>query len=370
MISKYQLFCLIILFEIGSTTLFALGIKSKQNAWMVIILAMIVGLAFLWVYIQLQQRHPEKNIGEIILELCGKYLGIPLVMLYAAYYFYISSINLREFNELVTMTLLERTPTLVLLLITFAIVLYVVFEGLEVLGRTSEIVMPLVLISILGVYLLTILSGNIHIKSLTPVLAQGPKSLITTDFFKTVNFPFGEMIAFLAYWKFVDPKDGFKKVAYLGVILSGLLIAANLIIIVSTLGVEYASIITIPLLEVIRLINIADIISNLDAVGVAILFVGGFYKISIFFYAGILTINALTKSTNERLLSVLIGVLVVCYSFLAIRSFPYHLWLGETVHTPYIHYAFQIALPLMLLTVSLLKGSYKNKISGSYSKGG
>lgn len=38
-ITKVQLFFLIMLFEIGSTTLFALGIKAKQDAWIVVLIA-------------------------------------------------------------------------------------------------------------------------------------------------------------------------------------------------------------------------------------------------------------------------------------------------------------------------------------------
>ncbi len=45
-ISNIQLFTLIMIFEIGSTTLFALGIGAKQDAWIVIITASLVGFFY------------------------------------------------------------------------------------------------------------------------------------------------------------------------------------------------------------------------------------------------------------------------------------------------------------------------------------
>lgn len=78
-ISKHQLFCLIILFEIGSTTLFALGIDAKQDAWIAILVAMLIGFVLLWLYTGLQKYFPEKNFAQIIITLLGKVIGMPLV---------------------------------------------------------------------------------------------------------------------------------------------------------------------------------------------------------------------------------------------------------------------------------------------------
>ena len=66
-ISKHQLFCLMSLFEIGSTSLFLLGVEAKQDAWIATLLATLGGLGLLWVYTELQRLFPENNIVEIII---------------------------------------------------------------------------------------------------------------------------------------------------------------------------------------------------------------------------------------------------------------------------------------------------------------
>lgn len=142
MITKHQFFCMVLLFEIGSSTLFALGIKSKQDAWIVVLLAMFAGLLVLWLYILIQKRYPGEGIGEIIPDICGKAIGIPLVILYAVYFIYCASVNLRDFCALVSVTQLEYTPLPVIMAIIMLPVFYLLFCGVKALAKSSEILFP------------------------------------------------------------------------------------------------------------------------------------------------------------------------------------------------------------------------------------
>jgi len=59
-ISNYQLFCLIVLFEIGSSILFVRGIEAKQDAWIAVLIGTLSGLGLIWVYTELQKKvHKE-----------------------------------------------------------------------------------------------------------------------------------------------------------------------------------------------------------------------------------------------------------------------------------------------------------------------
>ena len=148
-VSKYQFFTLMFIFEVGSTTLFALGIAAKQDAWIVILVALLIGLVFIWIYTELQNLFPSKNYVEIIIAILGKKIGIPLALLYAAYWLWPAARNLREFGELISMTLLPETPLSVILFIFILISLYALLKGVEVIARTSEIIMPLIAFSMI-----------------------------------------------------------------------------------------------------------------------------------------------------------------------------------------------------------------------------
>lgn len=59
-ISNYQLAVTIILFEIGSTPLFALGSGAKQDSWLAMLLAAAAGLLLLFMFLYIQRIAPEE----------------------------------------------------------------------------------------------------------------------------------------------------------------------------------------------------------------------------------------------------------------------------------------------------------------------
>ncbi|QZY54173.1 GerAB/ArcD/ProY family transporter [Crassaminicella profunda] len=354
-INEFQLFSLIVLFEIGSTTLFALGIDAKQDAWIAILLGMFFGLILLWVYTELQKSFPTKNLVEIIIVLVGKTIGYPLAFLYALYFIHISTHNLNEFGNLAIITFLPETPFVVVVSIFMFIVLYALFSGIEVLGRISVIMIIIVLFFLINMYSLIGISGYIDLKKLTPILSNGIKPVLGAAYPQVVNFPFGEMIVFLMYWPYVNKEKAIRKVSFLAVGMSGILLMISLIIIVSVLGVDAASRSNIPLLEVVRRINIRDVIMHVDAIAIVNMVIGGFFKMTISFYGGILGMITLFKIKDKRRILILGAIFTMYITIVTIPSFPFQRWLGQKVTTPYIHVPFQIIFPVLLLMINYFK---------------
>lgn len=359
MITKHQLFSMMILFEIGSTTLFVLGIGAKQDAWIVILLATLAGLLLLCIYFLLQKRHPGKGIGEMLLDICGPIIGFPLVVLYAGYFTYCTSINLRDFCELVSITQLEYTPLPVIMVIIILPIFYLLYCGVSSLAKLSEILFTIFIISVATIYILVIVSGIFHPGFLLPVLSNGFFSLFNMDLVKTIEFPYGEIVAFLALWKFTESPSQYRRSSVKAILCTGAFLVITDIFILCTLGADYAAISTIPLFKVIRLINIKNIITNLNAVGVVLIFIGGFFKICIFFFAAVLTLEPILK-ISRKIIILIVGV-VVCTNTLSIPGFLQHVWASNYVRTPYVHGLFQIAIPPVLLLASLAKSPEKKK---------
>ncbi len=354
-ITNYQLFSLIVLVQIGSTTLFALGIKAKQDAWISILVAMAAGLILMSVYIKLQKNFPGKNLAEIITTLLGKVLGAPLIILYGFYFMHIATFNYREFGDLINITFLPNSPVIVILIIFLLTVFYILFLGLDVFSRLGEILCPFILFFIIGTYILISISGQVDLNEIKPILGYGIEPVLQGAYPQVINFPFGEMIVFLMYWRYTKTPESLGKTSMLAILFSGILLTISLIIMISVLGVELASSVTIPFLEVIKLINIADVITNLDAVGIIIMFIGGFFKMTIFFYGGILAFSTLFKGIKERILIIIGGIFILFVALFVLRNRSIHLWLGQKVTTPYIHLPFQMFIPILLVFISSLK---------------
>lgn len=361
MITKHQLFCMMMLFEIGSTTLFALGIKAKQDAWILILLATFFGFLLLLIYLFLQKRHPGKGIGEIILEICGPIAGFPIIILYAGYFAYSASINLRDFCELVSITQLEYTPLPAIMIIIIVPVFYLLYCGVSALAKLSEILFVFFIISVGLILVLVVMSGIFHPTFLLPVLPNGFSSLWNTDLIKTIQFPYGELVTFLALWKLTESPSKYIWASVKTIAFTGIFLVIIVIFILCTLGADYASVSVIPLFKVIRMINLKNIITNLNALAVVLIFIGGFFKICVFFFAAILTLKPIFKM-SPKILILIIGT-IICANTLSIRGFIQHIWSSNYVRTPYIHGIFSFILPVFLLLASIAKPKKGKKVN-------
>jgi spore germination protein KB len=361
-ITKIQLFVLIMLFEVGSTTLFALGIGAKQDAWIVVLLASFIGLGLLWVYTQIPAYYPNKNFSEILTEAIGRKLAIPLLFIYALYFLDGASFNFYEFGALIKMTALPMTPLLVILYIFMFVSVYILMLGFEVLARTGEILLPIFLIFLITIYIFTMFSGQFDISALLPILGNGIEPVLGKTLLDVVVFPFGELVVFIMLWHFVNQQGFIQKTSFLAMGLSAFLIIFSLIVILSVIGPELAANAEIPLLETILSINIADIITNLDLLAVLIMFIGGFYKMSLHFYGGVLAITWIFKIKDHKWVIVVLGLIFPIYNTIRFENIVYHRWLGTEVHI-YVITAICV-LTVLLFIVIFLKKKLQNSKKG------
>lgn len=353
-LSKNQLFSLMFIFEVGSTSLFALGIDAKQDAWMVILVALFIGLIFIWIYTELQKEFPDKNYAEIIISILGNKLGIPLALLYAIYWFWPAARNLREFGELIIITILPATPLNIVLSIFILVSLYALLKGFEVLSRTSEIIMPIIIFFMIFLYILIFMSGQVEFKNLTPVLAGGFKPIIKAAYPNVSLFPFGEILIFSMFWKYANDIKFVRKTTMLAVILSGIMLMFSLIIDITVLGAKYTSIATIPLVEVIKLIHVSKAISNIDALGIMVIFFGGFYKMTLFLNGAVSVVTTVFKVKNEKFILVLLTIVLLYVSIIFEPNYVYHKWMTP-FDTNCFYITFLHIIPALLLVIYWIK---------------
>lgn len=347
-LSKHQLFTLMFIFEVGSTTLFALGINAKQDAWIVILAAMLIGLGYVWIYTELFYAFPDKNYTEIIIKILGKKLGVILALLYILDSLWHLARNVREFSELINMTILPETSLWVIVFIFIFVSVYALSKGIEVLARASEIMMPVLLIFMLLIFVFVIISGNADFRRLMPVLGNGIMPVIKT-LPSVVMFPFGEILVFLMYWHYVNDKSVIRKTTMKAILGSGILLCISLIMDITVLGVQYTSIATIPLVETIKVINIGNIITNIDAIGILIILFGGFFKMSIYLNAIVLIISTVFNIKNNKLILILFSIFLMWFSIVFEPSYAYHKWMFPfDVHYYEIFYS-NIFPPILLM---------------------
>ncbi|MDF2858993.1 MAG: spore germination protein amino acid permease [Neobacillus sp.] len=323
-ISRYQLFSLVMMEQIGSTYLWALGIEAKRDTWLVILFSLLPGCALVWIFTELHRHFPNDNIAGVTTKLLGVPLGWPLALIFAFTDIFNTTRNTSEFTDLLNMTFLQNTPSIVVTFIFLTAIIYILFMGIETLARLTQIILPIHLILIFIIYFLVITSGMVDFSQLTPILENGLAPILHASYPDVVNYPFGFSILFMQFWLFSNAQKSVRKVSLLAVILSGLLLTFTQAIIVSTLGVASSSRLTLPILEVIKLVHIGDIFTNFEVLGILLILVGGFYMAIFNILSASLILSSLFKVNDYRWILVPLAVFILWYSRIYEPNYPFH----------------------------------------------
>ncbi|AGB40997.1 spore germination protein, amino acid permease [Halobacteroides halobius DSM 5150] len=361
-IGGQALFFLVLIFVIGNTGLYALGVQlAKQDAWIALLLAMFSSYILLWIYVKLQNYYPEDNLAQIIIKITGKWLGYSLILLYSAYFFYISLLNLSMYTEFIQVYLIQGVAKSVISFLLIFNFTYLIFSGVEVIARVSELITPFIIFAIVIVYILVFSSGAVDFKRLQPVLSNGIQPIIEVTIPELIIFPFGDLVLFLMFWKYVNDKKSIFKISFWGMTIAGLIITFAVIIILAVLGVNLAIRAYVPNMLVSQMIQIKWL-ANIDVIIVLIILLLGFYKMVPFFYGSVAIVATGFKFDNKVFISILYGLLLLIFSYAPFTGFPFHRWInsfGPRIERfmEYMHVLFQMIIPTILLVVTWLKKS-------------
>ncbi|MDQ0059597.1 GerAB/ArcD/ProY family transporter [Paenibacillus harenae] len=358
-IGKSQLSIMIIVFLIGSTPLFELGLKARQDAWIAMAMAAVVGLLLTVIYVKLQKRAPEAGLAELCRMHFGKWLGGTVALVYTVWFSYESMRNVRDVGELTRMALLTVTPKWIIMLLILFVAAYTVSKGLEVFARIVQLLFPIVLISYLFIILLLFIAKLPEIDRLLPIMENGMGPITKAAFPDLVSFPFGQTVVFLVYWKHLKEKRELGKTTFKSQAgVSAFLIFMNMLV-MSVLGPALSEVTSLPLLQAVQLIRLANFLERLDVIVTLLLFIGLYVKMTALYLAAVLTLKEVTGAAYRHFVWP-VGLVVYAASFLEPNN-TYHLWLGLDV-TLKIVPLFQIVFPLLMLVAGVRK-RYKRAAS-------
>lgn len=351
-ISSIQLFLLISGFLYGSSVILTPGVGAGRDAWLAIILGGTAGTLLMWVYAAIASLNPSKTLVDILREKMGKVIGSILSVLYIWYFIHLASLVFRNFGEFICTTTYPETPMAVVIGILALVLLYAVNGGIEVLGRLSELLVPLVplVVSIISLSLITVNDFTAFL----PVLENGMAPVVNAAF-GYLTFPFGETIVFLMVFSNLNRREKLKKVVTTSSVTSTLLTLLVFLRDLFALGSDLITRATfIPHLTSLLIPEF-----NVDPLVDINLLIAGGIKISVCIYAASRALSQVAGIDEYRTLS-----RAVC-TFCAVLS----VWVYENLIEmfrwaqmiwPYYSIPFQIIIPLLVLLLSLLG---KNKPS-------
>ena len=359
-ISDNQGIALIVLFLVSSSTLYATGLDAKQDIWISIILATLIGFITAFIYIRLHHCFPNKDLFDII-EICfGTYMGKGIIFFFIYYTFVNSYDLLRGFSNLIFTIALTNTALILIVLITSFLCIYVVMKGIVVLSKWAIFFFPVIVGLLILITLLLI--PNMDTDNLLPILSNGIKPVLRGTL-TLLSYPIGQLVLFPMVFSNFESKDSPSKIYTVGFLISAILIFANNLTNVLVLGVTEANSVYYATYSSISRV-LVPILRSIQIIPPAIFVLAYFIKITVYWTATCNGISKLLNFTNYKFIVVIVGLMITILSYKSYHSLMDFVEWEDEVWT-YFSIPFQLILPLLIWIIAEIKykaSSNKQKI--------
>lgn len=340
-----------VIFVSGSSLFTNVTEKSGNSPWASILLAMLLSAPLMLIYARLQLLYPGQHLFDMLIGVFGNIAGKLLSIFFVWYCLHLGSLVLRDFGEFTSTVALEDTPMLVPMLCVGLLCIWVVYAGIEVIGRSSKFWLLFTIGVAIFLQLLSIQKMEFHhIKPLLDASWTG----IFSDAAGLFCFPFGEMVIFLGALHSLPRKGTAVKMFF-----SGLLVGGFFILLVTTrnllvLGPQIMSALYFPAYVAVSRINVGDILTRIEGSSAVIFVIGLFIKTSLCLYVASAGTARVFNLKSYRAVVFQLGLLIV---YLADFLFEDIMEMKNFSAFTYKVYAvpFQLLLPLILWIAGEIK---------------
>ncbi|MDQ0974467.1 spore germination protein KB [Neobacillus niacini] len=354
-ISGLQLFYLMAGYVLGTAIILGLGLNSKQDAWIFILIGMSGSLILMAVFTQLAAYYPGDSLVEMLPKIIGKFLSYPVILLYILHFTYSAARASRELGDLIVTTILSETPIFVVIASFMVLMIYCLRGGVETFARMAEIVFPIYIFSLILIWILLFSVDQFDIKNLTPILGNGIMPVLKEAIPIAINFPFGETIVIMMLFPYLGNSKHTRRIGMSIILVGGLLLTINSIMMISVLGPEIYSRDIFSLLSATQMVSVADFLERFDALVILMMVAGVFFKVGAFTFAAAVGISQLLRLKQTRSVCLGLGSIIPPLSLVTASSFVEHIEIGFKYYVTYVHTLLQIILPILFLCIAFIR---------------
>jgi spore germination protein KB len=273
---KQGIFTMVLLL-LGANFILGTAGAAKKDAWLAILIGMLAAQIMLAVYARILSLYPQKDVLEINELIFGKFLGKLINIAYTMFAIYLGARVLYNLSQFIIIVGLPGTPVVVPLLFIVILCIWLVKEGIEVIGRCSQLFAIVVFTSFIITTLLSIPEMKPHY--IRPVLYGGLKPVFKgaiTAFF----FPFTDNMIFLMVFKsLIDNKSPYR-IYFKGSLISGMILIIAAARNIMVVGVEEISRNYFSSYIVASRIHIGDFLQRVELIVMIVIVLAVFIKAS------------------------------------------------------------------------------------------
>ncbi|MCM2535036.1 spore germination protein [Neobacillus pocheonensis] len=292
-LAPLEIFSLMINFLLGSAIVVGWNFETKQDVWITILFALGLGVGIFYLYILLHSLGKWGNLIQLLELGLGKWLSKILGFIYCLYFIYIAGRVLKDFSFFIGEVLFKNVPFWIISFTFLLVVSYSCFLGIEAIARSSLILFAFTGVLVLVLIIFGYLSPYFELIHLTPVFRTSWKQIMSSVFPTGLTFPYGELIAFTMLFPYVKDKKALRRYGWISLCITGVLLLLAGEMIIGLLSSETVNLYVFPFVKALELTSVLDILPHLEVFAVIINLIGGFVKISVFMYSGLMILTNL-----------------------------------------------------------------------------
>jgi spore germination protein KB len=324
--------------------------EAKEDAWISIIIASIVGTVVVYNAVLLGRKFPGKTIVEYCEDILGKIPGKLAGLIFIGFFLYLTAMSTREFSEFMVTVFLDDMPIVILLTTIIFVCALAVFQGLEVIGRLNGILIVLVI----GFFLLSLLlaTGEMQFTRILPVYANGLIPIFKGSIHVAVRM--GEVIIIAFLMPYMNRKTYAGRTGLTAVFILTALFLLTVIVAISCFGAFETGRLLFPNFMVARNIIFTDVLERVESIFMLIWVFGAFSKLTVCYYITVLITSQWLNLESYHSLVLPIGTVIVGMSLLDYLNISELIGFLDKVWNPFA-LSIELGIPVILLLVAFIR---------------
>lgn len=332
---------------------------AGHDMWLTPIIGSLFGLATIGLSIGLHRLYPGKTLIQASPYICGKWLGKIVSLLFLWQLPHLTGLIIRQYGEFITSTALPSTPLYVVMGTMVIVCALNVRLGIEVVGRTGQVFVTLVVVLFCGICLLLI--GELDPAEILPFMERGILPSLKGSLAPAAWFSEYIIIAFLI--PNVNQKQGLTRSMLISLLVTTVAMIASNLFCLFLMG-DLTDSFAYPFMIATRYITIADFLQHIEAVVIAIWIFGIFVKISVFLYLFVTSVAEWLNMEDYRPIVFPLSFLCLVFAYwVASGQSSIASLLGSSANVYTL--AFLLFIPAILYVIALLKRLFHGRHKGS-----
>lgn len=265
-----------------------------------------IALIFMRIINKYLSKFPGFNIFKISEFLGGKTLKYIIGGIFIIYFFTIIGISMRSICENLKMIYFQNYSIIFLIGLFTLSIIGCSFLGIKSIIRANLIILPLLIISIVFIFLANI--KNFDFNLIFPILGNG----FYSTFFSGLSnlYAFSSIVVLYFIPSLLENYGELKKISYISIIMSSILLLFSVGSVLFIFPVVENLEQILPLYLVIRFIEFGRFFQRIDAAFLLVWVISAISYLSIVFAATILIFKELFNIKNLNSISPIIGLLI------------------------------------------------------------